>query len=167
MAKSRESSIRWTGIVITQLGYAINLILAFATAALGFSLSLLRDKDFAPQPSARGLFYLTLVALLASIGIGIASVVNRLLDFRATRGIATEKEKLEEKETQRDKINDALRQSRLWSKPNCGATLKPFVMSWYKRSNTAWRSASCRRWNSRNTSGELIQNRVVSDLTKR
>jgi uncharacterized membrane protein YbhN (UPF0104 family) len=107
MGKSRESSIRWTGIVLTQLGYAINLVLTFATATLGFTLSLLRDKDFAPPLGARRLFELALAALLASIIVGVACVVNRLTDFRASRRIATRREKLEEKDMPRGEINEA------------------------------------------------------------
>lgn len=109
VAKNRESSIRWTGIAITQLGYAINLILTFSTASLGFALSLLKDKAFSPTSNAQKLFDIALLALGLSIVIGIACVFNRLKDFRASRAIATEREKLEDKGTPRDEINEALR----------------------------------------------------------
>lgn len=109
VAKNRESSIRWTGIAITQIGYAINLILTFSTASLGFALSLLRDKDFSPMSAAQRLFDIALLSLGISIVIGIACVFNRLKDFRASRAIATEREKLEDKGTPNDKINEELR----------------------------------------------------------
>jgi hypothetical protein len=126
MGKSRESSIRWTGIVLTQLGYAINLVLTFATATLGFTLSLLRDKDFAPPLGARRLFELALAALLASIIVGVACVVNRLTDFRASRRIATRREKLEEKDMPRGEINEALSLPRRDNKDRGDRTWKWF-----------------------------------------
>jgi len=109
VAKNRESSIRWTGIAITQLGYAINLILTFSTASLGFALALLKGKDFSPTSAAQKVFDIALLALGLSIVIGIACVFNRLKDFRASRAIATEREKLEDKSTPHDKINEALK----------------------------------------------------------
>lgn len=113
MAKNRESSIRWTGIAITQLGYAINLILTFSTASLGFAPSLLKDKDFCPTSAAQKLFDIALVTLGLSIVIGIACVFNRLKDFRVSRVIATEREKREDKGTPHDTINEALKVLRL------------------------------------------------------
>lgn len=113
VTKNRESSIRWTVIAITQLGYAINLILTFATASLGFALSLLKDKDFSPTSVAQKAFDIALLALGLSIVIGLACVFNRLKDFRASRAIATEREKLEEKGTPHDKVNEALKTLRL------------------------------------------------------
>jgi hypothetical protein len=96
----KESFVRWQGIAITQLGYAANLILGFATASLGFSLTLLKDKDFVPQGRGKWLFSLSLGALLLSIVFGIWCVINRLRDFRETTQIARDREQLSDAELQ-------------------------------------------------------------------
>lgn len=84
MGEEQEKSfVRWQGITITQLGYVSNLILGFATASLGFSLTLLRDKDFVPQSWAKRIFLLSLCAVLISIFSGIWCAINgvRLIDY--------------------------------------------------------------------------------------
>jgi hypothetical protein len=91
-----------------------------------FTLSLLRDKDFAPPLGARRLFELALAALLASIIVGVACVVNRLTDFRASRRIATRREKLEEKDMPRGEINEALSLPRRDNKDRGDRTWKWF-----------------------------------------
>jgi len=85
--------IRWQSITITQLGYAINLILGLATASLGFSLSLAKDEE-SINSSCLGKHFLlmTVLMLLASIGTGIWCVINRLRDFRETESIARDNE---------------------------------------------------------------------------
>ncbi|HMF55359.1 MAG TPA: hypothetical protein VK619_03280 [Pyrinomonadaceae bacterium] len=93
--KRKESFIRWQGITIEQLTYAINLILTLSTAALGFAVSLLISNDFKPtNPSRTGmtLFVLSVTALFVSIAFGIWCVINRLKDFRLTRRVADERE---------------------------------------------------------------------------
>ena len=92
----KESFVRWQGITITQLGYAVNLILGFATASLGFSLTLLKDKDFVPKGWGKWLFLLSLGSLLLSILFGIWCVINRLRDFRETAQIAKDRERLDD-----------------------------------------------------------------------
>jgi hypothetical protein len=101
-----ESFVRWQGIAITQLGYAVNLILGFATASLGFALTLLKDKDFNPQQCERIFFDSALALLSLSIGFGIWCVINRLRDFRKTKDIANEREELSEIELEqrRDEV---------------------------------------------------------------
>ena len=41
-----EKFVRWQGITIKQLTYAINLILGLSTASLGFAISLLLNDKF-------------------------------------------------------------------------------------------------------------------------
>jgi hypothetical protein len=84
---------RWQSITIAQLGYAINLILGFGTASLGFSLLLAKDGEhISPHCLGRHLLLLAIVTLLASIAFGIWCVINRLRDFRKTKDIARDKE---------------------------------------------------------------------------
>ena len=44
----RGSFVRWQSTTIAQLTYAINLVLAFSIAALGFQVSLLLRNTFTP-----------------------------------------------------------------------------------------------------------------------
>jgi hypothetical protein len=96
---------RWQSITITQLGYAINLILSLATGSLGFSLSLTSREALATSCPARRFLLLTVAALLTSVGLGIWCVLNRLHDFRETERIARDKERgnLTEREHNRRK----------------------------------------------------------------
>ena len=80
----KGSFIRWQSTTILQLTYSINLVLAFSVATLGFQVSLLLGDKFAPISWQKCAFSLSMLLLLASIGIGIWCVVNRLRDFRAT-----------------------------------------------------------------------------------
>jgi hypothetical protein len=75
---------RWQAVSIAQFGYAQNLILAFAVAALGFSFSLLRDRAFVPTSSAKCNFIISLLINGLSTLSGLACVLNRLHDFRMT-----------------------------------------------------------------------------------
>ena len=86
--RNRESYIRWQETRITQMGYAINLVLGLAVAALGFLVSLLMDDGFTPVPGQGILYGAALVMLAMSVVLGIGCVVNRLLDFRLTAKIA-------------------------------------------------------------------------------
>jgi len=66
------------------LGYAQNLVLTFAVAALGYWFSLLRDREFVPGSSAKCGMLLSLISLSMSALSGIACVLTRLYDFRGT-----------------------------------------------------------------------------------
>ena len=79
-----EKFIRWQDITIAQLSYAINLILAFSVAAIGFGVSLLLNNDFEPESWQSCFFSMSLLLLLASGAFGIWCTINRLRDFRAT-----------------------------------------------------------------------------------
>lgn len=111
-----ESFIRWQDITVTQLGYAVNLCLTFATAALGFALSLLTNNTFDPHGCGKVFFDLSLLSLSTSITCGIWCVINRLSDFRNTRGIALRREDMKSENMPEAQINDALAVSRAESK---------------------------------------------------
>jgi hypothetical protein len=82
------SFVRWQAITITQLGYAVNLVLTFATASLGFVLSMVKDRDFTPNCWGRCFLDFSGLALGVSVAVGLWCVVNRLSDFRVTAKIA-------------------------------------------------------------------------------
>ncbi len=88
-----ESFIRWQAITIAQLSYAINLILTFSVAALGFVVSLLLNEKFNPVSWQSCVFFLSLILLLASGAFGIWCTINRLRDFRATTKITKLRDK--------------------------------------------------------------------------
>lgn len=94
----KGSFIRWQSITIAQLTYAVNLVLGFAVAALGFQVSTLLNEKFIPISWQKCAFSLSLLLLLASVGFGIFCVINRLRDFRATTKVARmrEEEKTDE-----------------------------------------------------------------------
>jgi hypothetical protein len=98
---NREGFVRWQGITITQFGYLANLILGFATASLGFSLTLLGNKDFVPPGYGKYLFLISLIAFMLSIFVGVWCAINRLRDFRKTKQIARDREALSDAELTR------------------------------------------------------------------
>jgi hypothetical protein len=83
-SKSKEAGVRWRKIAIDQLGYALNLILTFTIAALGYCFVLLKDKDFIPGSSGKCTLLLSLLALAVSAICGLACVIVRVRDFRDT-----------------------------------------------------------------------------------
>jgi hypothetical protein len=89
---NRESSIRWQGRTIEQFGYAINLILGLAIAAIGFELSLVLSEKFSGSGWQNCVFGSSILALALSAGVGLLGVVNRLRDFRATTATARKRE---------------------------------------------------------------------------
>lgn len=88
----KGSFIRWQAITIGQLTYAINLILAFSVATLGFQVTLLLNEKFTPLSWQKCVFSLSLVLLSISVALGIWVVINRLRDFRVTTKAARKKE---------------------------------------------------------------------------
>jgi uncharacterized membrane protein len=112
MAERKESFVRWQGIAITQLGYAVGLILSFATASLGFALTLIKDKDYDPICSAKVLMLVCLASLITSIALGLLCVLNRLWDFRITKEIAKEREELESQGKTANEIKPLLHEKR-------------------------------------------------------
>jgi hypothetical protein len=92
------------------MGYAVNLILSFATAALGFALTLF--KDVRQHYWGRWLLVLAGVLLMASITIGTWCVLNRLRDFRESAKIARRREWWDKHGYARKWIDDRLRSRR-------------------------------------------------------
>ena len=91
----KEPFVRWQGKSIDYLSYAINLILGFSIAGLGYCTSLLRDTSFLPSGWAKALFGISLVLLILASTVGVACILNRLKDFRDTAAIARKKSKKE------------------------------------------------------------------------
>lgn len=90
--KNRESSIRWQGRTIEQLGYALNLLLGLGVAALGFEVSLILNKNFHHTGWQNCILSISLLALVLSVAVGLWCVLNRLHDFRATAETARKRE---------------------------------------------------------------------------
>lgn len=84
----KASFVRWQSLTIGQLTYAVNLVLGFAVASLAFQITILLNEKFNPVSWQKCAFSLSLLALLASVGVGIWCVINRLRDFRATTKVA-------------------------------------------------------------------------------
>jgi hypothetical protein len=105
----QESFVRWQGVTVAQLGYAIGLLLTIATAILGFAFSLLKDKSFSPTGCVKCLFSSALILLTSSIVLGLLCVINRLVDFRETTAIARDREQWRREGSQPDLIDSKLR----------------------------------------------------------
>jgi len=84
VAPENERFVRWQKIAIDQLSYALNLVFTLTIATLGYCFVLLKDREFTPGSSARCAMLLSLSALAFSAICGLACVLNRLRDFRAT-----------------------------------------------------------------------------------
>ena len=91
--RNRDAFVRWQGITISQMSYAINLVLGLAVAALGFLVNLLVNADFVPVAGQGVMLAVALCLLVASVVLGIICVVNRLRDFRVTARIARGRQK--------------------------------------------------------------------------
>lgn len=112
LAAGEGSFVRWQAITIAQLGYAVHLLLGFATATLGFCLVLLRDTSFVPTCLSTSLFLLSLLLLIFSIVVGFLCVVNRLWDFRKTAKIARDREAWNREGVGEDEIGRRLEKRR-------------------------------------------------------
>jgi hypothetical protein len=113
MARRKESFVRWQQITITQMGVAVNLILTFATASLGFTLTLFKDACRLDCPSNSCFLLLAGSLFMISIAAGLWCVLNRLADFRESARIAQKRERFEERNFGKAWINDQLRCLRL------------------------------------------------------
>lgn len=93
MDSPKGSFVRWQSTTIAQLTYAVNLVLGFSVAALAFQISILLSKEFNPVSWQKFVFFISLLALMVSVGFGIWCVINRLLDFRTTAIVALMRER--------------------------------------------------------------------------
>ncbi len=93
----QEKFVRWQGITIRQLSYAINLFLTFALASIGFILHLLISATVDLTACQLYLNRLALIFLIISGVLGIFCTINRLKDFRDTARIANPRTKGHEK----------------------------------------------------------------------
>lgn len=89
----KGSFVRWQAVTVAQLTYAINLLLTFAFATLGYQITLLKNDNFRLSTICQKSFFsLSLLCLSASIAFGLMVVVNRLRSFRATMKAARARE---------------------------------------------------------------------------
>jgi hypothetical protein len=112
----KGSFVRWQSITIGQLTYAINLILSFSVATLGFQVTLLLSDKFNPVSWQKCAFSLSLALLAASLVFGVWVVINRLRDFRTTMKAAREREKLERKGAREEEIEKEIEPYRVLSR---------------------------------------------------
>lgn len=108
MATHEGSFVRWQAIALEQLGYAVGLILTFAGASLGFGFALAKDQNYTPTCWSKAFVIAGLSSLLLSLGLGVWCVINRLRDFRETRGIARDREEWEREKIPESEINARL-----------------------------------------------------------
>ena len=87
MEEPNENYIRWQNYRITQLGFAINLLIILAVGLIAFTIKNLQS-DLILNSMQKILFWFGSFLTLSSIGIGLFVVVNRLEDFRITAQIA-------------------------------------------------------------------------------
>ena len=80
----KERFVRWQRYTTEQLTFALNLFLGLSVGSLAFGITLLREDTFLLVGCSKVIFSIGLVALAASVVIGCAAVVSRLLDFRYT-----------------------------------------------------------------------------------
>jgi hypothetical protein len=111
-APSRESFARWQNVTITQLGYAINLFLMFATASLGFLLDLIKNEKSSAGWLGKTSFFSAALSLIGSILVGVCCSLNRLRDFRTTMHIAHERQGWTEAGLSEEEVNAVLSPSR-------------------------------------------------------
>ena len=104
---------RWQGIRIAQLGTCISLFLTFAVATLGFSITLLVDKDYKiVECFPKFCFLSAIVSGCLSILFGSLACLTRLRDFRITAKIV----RFRDAEGYRDKIEEYRKESNCFGK---------------------------------------------------
>jgi len=94
------------------MGYAVNLVLTLATAALAFSVTLVKDDKLRCHEWGRLLLAFAGLLLILSGGLGLWCVLNRLRNFRETSRIAREREKMESEKLGKEWIDKQLREKR-------------------------------------------------------
>ncbi len=92
MNENTESSfVRWHALLVSQFSYVVNLLIVLSMSTIGFSLSLLFNKDFLPVEWSKYFFTSSLFSHLFSMGFGIWCNINRLHDFRLTKDIVSKR----------------------------------------------------------------------------
>jgi hypothetical protein len=82
--EDRERFVRWQNFRITQFGFAVNLFLTFAVAALGFSLAAVKDSSLLSFPGSGRLLRVAICCFGGSVLFGALTTISRLIDFRCT-----------------------------------------------------------------------------------
>jgi hypothetical protein len=94
--EANKSFVRWQGIAVKQLSYAINLILVLSVGGLSFEAALLTNSNVVLEPCwQQQAFLVSLIMLPFAVAFGILATISRLNDFRLTKNIALAREKLE------------------------------------------------------------------------
>jgi hypothetical protein len=106
MEKPNGSFVRWQTLTLEHLGYLIGLLMTLGAAGLGFVLTILMNKEYAPNALGRLMVDLALLSLSISLVFGVWCAVNRLADFRETAAIARLREQREYQE-ERQQMTDA------------------------------------------------------------
>src|SRR5713226_5779521 len=88
--RNRESYLRWQELAIKQLGYVIDLFLALAGAALGFTIKILMESLAPFSRAAHYLFHGAILILGLSAVAGLVANWTRAMDFRNSRRAARE-----------------------------------------------------------------------------
>lgn len=116
MAHSEGGFVRWQGITIGQFGYANNLFLTFATASLGFTLTLAKQDAAAWHAWSRWLLPFSSTAFMVSATLGSLCLLNRLTDFRETAQIARHREQVSNPDQVSARMIDAMSNSKAYTK---------------------------------------------------
>ncbi|BBO81569.1 hypothetical protein DSCO28_21350 [Desulfosarcina ovata subsp. sediminis] len=93
MSDKKEAFIRWQGRSLDYLSYAINLILTFSVAGIGFEAKLLSEDTFSPIGFAKPVFMSSIAFFILAGAVGFACIINRIKDFKDTAAIARKKTK--------------------------------------------------------------------------
>ncbi len=112
MARTEGSFVRWQDIRITQFGFAVNLLLMFSGASLGFALTQVRDDAITSECWSKVALVTSVVLFCLSLCLGIACTMTRLYDFRKTARIARVREKMEKRKKSQDRIRAVLQAAR-------------------------------------------------------
>lgn len=76
--KDHDAHVRWQGITVTQLGYVVNLLLAFSAATLGWVVNLIVSGQIRADSELRVASWILFVGII----VGIFTNFSRLEDFR-------------------------------------------------------------------------------------
>jgi hypothetical protein len=82
-----KTQARWDEARREQFGAIATAVFSLASAGIAYTSSLPREQEAHFGGAATCFFLWTVVAFVASLGVGVAAMVTRLEDFRATARI--------------------------------------------------------------------------------
>ncbi|MGG7035137.1 MAG: hypothetical protein ACI7YS_08085 [Flavobacterium sp.] len=86
-----QSFIRWQGILISQLGFANNLVIGLNVGVLGYLMNFIKNATIL-NGFQKILFWTTCLSIVVSLLTGLILVINRIDDFKITAKIARKRE---------------------------------------------------------------------------